>query len=1390
MGAGFRLSLVFSCLLTAVSGFSQVIINEFSAANMTTFAANNGEYEDWIELYNPGPGNVNLSGYHLSDRVNNPTKWVIPNGVTIPAGGFMVFFASDLNGLVAGQYHTSFKITQTDPKEAIVFADPTGNILDYHDLDVPNQQDHSWCRFPDGGPWQLGTNPTPNASNVSAYSGYAPVPTADLEAGYYPGAIAVALTPGIPGTIRYTTDGSTPGAGSPVYAGPIPITATSVLRWFLIPTDPTIHPSAKETNTYFIGPDKHSIKVISICGDNLPTLLTGSSIEPKGSFELFSESGTFIDEASGEYNRHGKDSWAYAQRGIDYITRDQLGVDDEIHYPLFALQNRKDYQRLILKAAANDNYPFINGAHIRDAFVHELAQRAGMDLDVRSYEPCILYVNGNYWGVYEIREKVDDKDYIKRYYNLEENQIDFIKTWGGTWAEYGTMTNWNTLRSYILANDMTNPANFQYVADRLDMLSLADYFIINIHTVCKDWLNWNTAWWGGDDGQGNLVKWRYTLWDMDATFGHYINYTSIPNIGPAADPCDIESLPNNSDPQSHIDVLMKLFDNPDFHDLYINRYADLNNTALSCTSMIDLLNELIDRIEPEMPRQINRWGGTMAEWQAEVQELRDFILSRCVEIEDGLTDCYQLSGPHELTVIVMPQGSPNNVRINTLNPSQYPFQGKYYGGADLDLTAIPDPDWAFVRWETDSLDLGPDLMANPVDGKLNGPDTLWAYFEPICMLGVEILPPNKAVLDCYQAPVVLEGVAFDGSDQYTWTWTDENGSVLQSGSSTSLTVNAPGWYTMAVWDEQFQCERTDSFEVTDNRVYPVPDLEVPDLLTCVTTTATLDATGSGNGLTYSWSGPCTEGDPNQGVVDGTCPGWYSVVITDPTNGCTSIDSVEVYQDIQPPQNIALATTKDTLPCLGTGVVASLQGPGLAQGYTYSWTSTGQISGDPLASQVTALTPGWYVVQVTDPLNGCFFKDSILVVPALDLSLTMDFTVVQPSCDLASDGSVLIDNIQGGTAPYTIEQLNSGAMAVNGQLSGLSAGSQPIRITDQGGCAADTVVELTALPDADFSVLANPAGCTTALNGSLTIQNIQGGVGPFTYEIQPGGTSPDPLFDGLAAGSYTLTLYYAGVCSVSKDAEVGIQPPFGLDADLDLPTCAMATNGQITLLPGGGEPPYTYSLDGQIGNGPVFSGLNPGVYQLAVEDAAGCTSTTQVTLDQGLPPMIDLGADLVVFPGDWVDIHPTISGTAASLSWPGFGCPNCPSLSFQAWMDTTVTVLMVDDGGCTASDELDIHVKAREEIYWPGAFSPNGDGINDLWLPIALSPLAQLLEAGIYDRWGNLVYQRTNSILSDASAWDGTMNGDPCQNGVYVYRFRIQIEPGNVVERAGEMLLIR
>lgn len=101
-----------------------------------------------------------------------------------------------------------------------------------------------------------------------------------------------------------------------------------------------------------------------------------------------------------------------------------------------------------------------------------------------------------------------------------------LKTWGGTWSEYGgaqSQADWNALRAYIMGNDMGDQVAFDYVDSQFSWKSLIDYFCLNSYTVCADWLNWNTGWWRGMDPNGDKRKWRYILWDMDATFGHYTN---------------------------------------------------------------------------------------------------------------------------------------------------------------------------------------------------------------------------------------------------------------------------------------------------------------------------------------------------------------------------------------------------------------------------------------------------------------------------------------------------------------------------------------------------------------------------------------------------------------------------------------------------------------------------------------------------------------------------------------------------------------------------------------------------------------------------------------------------------------------------------------------------
>ncbi len=709
--------LMFVLLLCVFLGESlaeaQVVINEFSGANYSENQDNYGDYEDWIELYNTSTSPVDIGGYFLSDKIGNPTKWEIPAGTMIGGEDYLVFWCSKRDETGGGNYHTSFKITQTKGGEDIVFAAPDGTIIDSNELENANKKNESTGRRGDGNAdWGVLENPSPGAANNNVTKGYTPDPDFDYDAGYYPAAISVVLTSEDPtANIYYTTNGDVPNQSSTPYTGAVLVDETMVIRAVAYSLDTEFLASHIETNTYFIGADQHTLPIVSIAGDEVDDLLNdigggggwgggAFDAEPIGSFELFDENGAILDEGLGEYNKHGNDSWAYDQRGIDYISRDEFGIDDAVDHEIFETSDRGNFQRLILKGAANDNYPFEDGAHVRDAYIHHLTQKANMNLDCRSNQFCILYTNGEYWGVYEMREKVDDNDFTKYYYDQGSEWIDYIKTWGATWVEYGgppALASWNNLNNYIINNDMTDESNYEYVTSELDVLSLVDYMIINTHTVCVDWLNYNTGWWRGRKDEG--VKWRYTLWDMDATFGHYINYTGIPNESPTADPCDLTSN-GVSDPEGHTEMLVSLLENETFHNLYVNRYADLNNTHLSCDYMIDLLDEMVATIEPEMPRQVARWGGNISGWQANVDELRNYILTRCNNITDGITDgdCFEAEDPYIIDIIISPNEG-GTVNLNTITPESFPFTGTYFTDVDITMTVEPAEGFVFDYWE-------------------------------------------------------------------------------------------------------------------------------------------------------------------------------------------------------------------------------------------------------------------------------------------------------------------------------------------------------------------------------------------------------------------------------------------------------------------------------------------------------------------------------------------------------------------------------------------------------------------------------------------------------------------------------------------------------------------
>lgn len=727
------------CLLC---GFlpAQIMINEYSVSNLNSFPDNYSQFEDWFELYNAGPNPLDIGGYFLSDDTIETTKWEIPAGTVMQSHTFIRCWASGRDDISGGHYHTNFRLTQTKAlKEHIVLSDIFGNIIDHVELGI-TQKGHSRGRSEDGGQtWGIFVSPTPGTSNNSqnCYSRYAERPLMSDSAGFYTGMVTVGITSAEPDAfIHYTLDGKEPVSTSPVYEQPLVINTTTVLKARVISTDPMVLPGLIEFNTFFID-ETYSLVVISSAADQLLELLNGNaSLRPQGSIEYFNTEGVRTTTAYGEFNEHGQDSWVHPQRSIDYVTRDECGYNYALQEDMLApLTDRNEFQRIILRAAGDDNYPGIDSsAHMRDIFIQDKACMMGMKLDVRRGVRCIMFANGQFWGVYSIREKVNDHDFTEYYYNQDKFHIQYIMTWGSTWPEYGgqqAIQDWNALHSFIVNNDMSDPDNYSYVWSQYDPTSLVDYVIINSFVVCSDWLNWNVGWWRGLSPEGTHLRWGYTLWDEDATFGHYINYTGVPGQNPYVAPCYPEYLTSGwQDPEGHITVLNKLRENPGFDQYYINRYADLLNTGFQTESMIHMLDSLEMLIEPEMPRHVNRWGGLLTEWHENVQKIRDFITTRNSVLPSGMNNCWSLTGPYDVVVRVDPPQR-GQVQINSLVLNEYPWEGLYYGGIPVRLLAIEsDLYYEFDHWALGEHTVTPSDTLREVFVNLVQGDTICAIFQP------------------------------------------------------------------------------------------------------------------------------------------------------------------------------------------------------------------------------------------------------------------------------------------------------------------------------------------------------------------------------------------------------------------------------------------------------------------------------------------------------------------------------------------------------------------------------------------------------------------------------------------------------------------------------------
>ena len=197
----------------------------------------------------------------------------------------------------------------------------------------------------------------------------------------------------------------------------------------------------------------------------------------------------------------------------------------------------------------------------------------------------------------------------------------------------------------------------------------------------------------------------------------------------------------NTDVGKHEKIFLKLLDeSPIFKELYYARYADMMNTVFTCENMISTLDTMLAVIRPEMPRQIARWGGTMMEWESNVEDLKDFINQRCTLLDDGALECYdELSGPYSITLLTEPDGI-GEIDFNTLDIETFPWIGDYFGGTNNKIKAKVfndfEDEYEFSHWISNSNnEILPTVNDRRANISLTQADTLTAVFRQIGTVG-------------------------------------------------------------------------------------------------------------------------------------------------------------------------------------------------------------------------------------------------------------------------------------------------------------------------------------------------------------------------------------------------------------------------------------------------------------------------------------------------------------------------------------------------------------------------------------------------------------------------------------------------------------------------------
>ena len=732
--------LLLALSLIAIGNASaQIRINEILAVNSTILPdPDMGEFADLIELRNASQQPVDLTGYSISQEPDGSNGWALPP-ITLPPEELLVIWADGLD-LWPGQMafvpfrnttttmtacHANFKLSGDG--EYIGVFDPQGVLLDQLTYGVQTSDVSYGLDATEHLTWQYFSEPTPGATNSlygSALMVAASAPEFSLPDGSYQGTQNLTLsTTETAGSIRYTYDGSAPHEGSPLYTNAIPMNLSLCIKARVYVQGKM--PSKVITRTYLIN-ETDEFPILSITADadelygfDLGILQNAIKDREVPANITFFEPGTSEPAfLSGVGLRvFGTSIYNLPQRPLSVRFREKYG-SEELRYPLFPEKPIQRYTSFLLRNGGND----YNTAYFRDGLGVNLV-KGKMDIDHQDHRPCLVFINGAYNGIYELRERLDEQ-YIGSNHEVDPSNLDYLED--SMVVNTGDEHAFRALMDFVENNDLSDPENYAAVAEQVDLNEYLNYTILRAFIGYRI-ADLNNRYWRSRDPNGRQ-RWRWIAADLEHGFGQLggdpVGENTIAKIAGLS----------GTLPQWSTRLLNKLLQNSGFRDEFIQRSAAYLNTHFSPGTTLAVVDSLQNVFQPQMPRHIGRWNTppSMAAWGANIDQIRSFLQDRPAHYRQHLSDLFGTTDGANVSMQIVGEGS---VVVSGVTFTEG-MSGPFFRNARISLQAIPAPGHRFVLWQGIS---GTDAVNSltPV-----GDTTFVAVFAPLD--DISIIPPLVA----------------------------------------------------------------------------------------------------------------------------------------------------------------------------------------------------------------------------------------------------------------------------------------------------------------------------------------------------------------------------------------------------------------------------------------------------------------------------------------------------------------------------------------------------------------------------------------------------------------------------------------------------------------------